>query len=115
MKEDSSEFRIDHHNGPDPEVEKALELASMPEKHEESKDESGEEVTISAKDGLEVEATEVKEAEGAPDEKPAPKEVVKEQPKAPTQANYWLPRVVIFLVLGFVLIIAIMAIVARYK
>ena len=31
MDENSNEIKIDHHSGPDPEVEKALEEASMPE------------------------------------------------------------------------------------
>ena len=114
MKEDTSEFKIDHRNGPDPEVEKALEQASMPEKTEHN-DESSEAVTISAKEGLEVEATEAKATEDEKtDKKPAAKEA-ENRPKAQNSANYWLPRAVIFLILAFVLVIAIMAICSRYK
>jgi len=108
MDENSTEIKIDHHNGPDPEVEKRLEeesAAALPQKDSAPDDlKPDEEVVISTKKAnLEVEATEgaeVTEPAEAPktETKPTP-EPAKTADESTKKANTLTVAIVVVLFL----------------
>ena len=121
MDENSNEIKIDHHSGPDPEVEKALEEASMPETTE-APAEDAPEVTIStSEENLEVSVDEAstepeKESTETPVEETKGEESKAEETAKPEHksSKAWLPWVIIVLVFVLVFVVALFAMNARY-
>ena len=122
MDENSNEIKIDHHSGPDPEVEKALEEASTPETTE-APAEDAPEVTIStSEENLEASVDEAstepeKESTETPVEETKAEESKTEEAAKPEHksSKSWLPWVIIVLVFVLVFVVALFAMNARYS
>lgn len=102
MDENSDEIKNNHHNEPDPEVEKALEEASMPE----AKEAPAEDTKVEEPKTEDAETDDVK-AETAKTE-----ELAKPERKS---AKAWLPWAIIILVFILVFVVALFAMNARYN
>ncbi len=119
MDENSAEIKIDHHNGPDSEVEKRLEEESMAAMPPSEPDTDGEEVTISTKTAdLEVEATEPATPAEAEELKEEPKPEIEEKP-AKTEVDGTKKTdtlIVVVVVVLFLLVLSVIGAVlaARY-
>ena len=119
MDENSTEIKIDHHNGPDPEVEKHLEeesMAALPQKESEPDElKPDEEIVISTKKtNLEVEATEPAEVAKEPETeaKPATEPVKPAEDSTKKTNTLTVAIIVVLFMIALAVVVAVLA--ARY-